>query len=91
MSIQTKTLRAAVSLSVVDGERFPVVLGEETGGLARLQVQVADIVVLNKVDLIGTEGLASVKRLVREVAPRSRILEATYGRIPLALALGAGQ
>jgi G3E family GTPase len=78
-------------LSVVDAERFPLVLGEEAGSLARLQVQVADIVVLNKVDLIGADGLASVKQLVREVAPRSRILEATYGRLPLELALGAGQ
>jgi G3E family GTPase len=78
-------------LSVVDAERFAVVLNEEAGRLARLQVQVADIVVLNKVDLIGAEGLAPVKQLVREVAPRSRILEATYGRIPLELALGAGQ
>ncbi|MGB5296573.1 MAG: GTP-binding protein, partial [Thermoanaerobaculia bacterium] len=78
-------------LSVVDAERFPVVLSEEAGGLARLQVQVADIVVLNKVDLIDAEGLASVKQVVREVSPRSRMLEATYGRIPLELTLGAGQ
>ena len=78
-------------LSVVDAERFPVVLNEEAGRLARLQVQVADIVVLNKVDLIGVNGLAPVKQLVREVAPRSRTLEATYGRIPLELALGGGQ
>jgi len=78
-------------LSVVDAERFPVVLNEEAGRLARLQVQVADIVVLNKVDLIGVNGLAPVKQLVREVAPRSRTLEATYGRIPLELALRAGQ
>ena len=78
-------------LSVVDAERFPAVLNEETGRLAQLQVQVADIVVLNKVDLVASEALTSTKGLVREVAPRSRILEATYGRIPLALALGAGQ
>jgi len=32
-----------------------------------------------------------VKQVVREVSPRSRMLEATYGRVPLELALGAGQ
>lgn len=78
-------------LSVVDAERFPAVLREEAGDLARLQVQVADIVVLNKVDLVGADGLDPVKKLVREVSPRSRMLEATYGRIPLELALGEGQ
>lgn len=77
-------------LSVVDGERFPGLLREEAGDLARMQVQVADIVVLNKTDLVAAEDLAAVKDLVREVAPRSRVLEASHGRIPLALAFGAG-
>jgi G3E family GTPase len=75
---------------VVDAEQLPGLEGE-MGDLARVQIRAADIVVLNKVDLIGAEDLAPVKQLVREVAPRSRILEATYGRIPLELALGAGQ
>lgn len=77
-------------LSVVDGERFPGLLEEEAADLARMQVQVADIVVLNKVDLVAAEDLASVKTLVRRVAPGSKILEVSYGRIPLALAFGAG-
>lgn len=77
-------------LSVVDAERFPDLTDGELGELARRQVQVADIVVLNKVDLVGN-GLAPVRQLVSEVAPRSRVLEATYGRIPLELTLGLGE
>jgi len=77
-------------LSVVDAERFPDLVHGEMGELARRQVQVADIVVLNKVDLVGA-GLGSVRQLVCDVAPRSRVLEATYGRIPLELTLGVGK
>jgi len=78
-------------LSVVDAERFPELLKDETGGLARVQVQVADVVVLNKVDLVASEDLAATKAMVRDVAPRSRILETSYARIPLELALGGGE
>ncbi|MGB7474944.1 MAG: GTP-binding protein [Polyangiales bacterium] len=77
-------------LSVVDAERFPNLINGEVGRLARQQVQVADILVLNKVDLVSAEALSATKNLLRDVAPRSRILEATYGRIPLELALGDG-
>lgn len=75
-------------LSVVDAERFEELLQGEMADLTRSQVQVADIVVLNKVDLVSGDRLASAELRVREVAPRSRILQAAYGRIPLALALG---
>jgi len=77
-------------LSVVDAEGFPGLLNDEAAGLARLQVQVADIVVLNKVDLTTAEALASVKDLVRQISPEARLLEVSYGRIPLELALGSG-
>jgi G3E family GTPase len=53
--------------------------------LARVQIQAADIVVVNKVDLVSAEDLSGVKKQVHEITPGSRIIEVTQGRVPLEL------
>ena len=74
--------------AVVDAEQFPR-LREEEAALARLQVESADMVVLNKVDLVSNEDLELVRNKIRDIAPRSRAIEARYGRVPLELLLGS--
>jgi G3E family GTPase len=74
-------------LCVVDSEQFPQ-LRDEPAALARTQIAVADIVVLNKTDLLDSEGLAGVRTLIHEISPGSRILETNHGRAPLVLILG---
>ncbi|TWT81263.1 putative metal chaperone YciC [Planctomycetes bacterium CA13] len=76
-------------IGVVDAEQLPS-LTDELGVLARQQIRVADMVVLNKVDLVGTEALAKVRALVHQIAPGSRIFETHQARVPLKLMLGAG-
>jgi G3E family GTPase len=53
------------------------------------QLRGADLLVLNKADLVGPDGLAEVRAWLAEVAPGVRIAEATYGRVPLEILLGA--
>jgi G3E family GTPase len=77
-------------LTVVDAEQFPGLVRGEMAALARLQVRDADMVVLNKVDLVDGQKLAAVKMQVHEVAPRLRIIEAVHGRVPLNLMMGSG-
>ena len=77
-------------ITVVDAEQFPGLLRGEMATLARMQVQDADMIVLNKVDLVDSKELAAVKTQLHDVAPRLRILEATHGRIPLDLMMGSG-
>ncbi len=77
-------------ITVVDAEQFPGLMRGEMASLARMQLRDADMVVLNKVDLVNEKDLVAVKTLVREVAPRGRIIEATHGRVPLNLMLGSG-
>ncbi len=77
-------------ITVVDAEQFPGLMRGEMAPLARLQVRDADMVVLNKVDLVGDNQLAAVTMQVQEVAPNLRIVEATHGRVPLNLMLGSG-
>jgi G3E family GTPase len=52
------------------------------------QLRGADLLVLNKVDLVSPEQLAEVRAWLAEVAPGIRIVEATYGKVPLSILLG---
>jgi G3E family GTPase len=76
-------------LSIVDAEQLPE-LKDEMGDLARAQIQAADIVVLNKVDLVSAEDLAGVKQRVHDITPGSRIIEVSYGRVPMGLVFADG-
>ena len=53
--------------------------------IAYAQIAVADIVVINKADLVSPEQLAVVRGQVERIVPRARILETSFGRIALAL------
>jgi G3E family GTPase len=70
------------TLVVVDAEHLPGLRGE-MAHLARVQIQAADLVVVNKVDLVSFEALAKVKQLVHKIAPGSRIIEVSQGQVPL--------
>jgi G3E family GTPase len=55
------------------------------GDLAFDQIKTADIVVINKTDLIMPRQLAALRERVEAVAPRARIWETAYGILPLEL------
>jgi G3E family GTPase len=76
-------------LCVVDAEQYPT-LSDESAPLARAQIEAADILILNKVDLIDGTGLAEIRSAIRTISPRSRMIEAHHGRVPLSLILGTG-
>ncbi|MEM7347070.1 MAG: GTP-binding protein [Chloroflexota bacterium] len=78
-------------ITVVDSEQFTG-LYDENWHLAWTQVSVADIVILNKTDLIEGDQLAQLHNLIREkLSEEARILETTQARVPLALIIGVGQ
>ncbi|HEN8710719.1 cobalamin biosynthesis protein CobW [Pseudomonas sp. GD03746] len=55
------------------------------------QLASADLVVLNKADLIGAEGLAQVRaEVAEELPPAVKVVEASSGRLPLNVLLGVG-
>jgi G3E family GTPase len=53
------------------------------------QLQGADLLVLNKVDLVGPEELAALRAWLLGLAPDLRIIATTYGQVPLAVLFGA--
>jgi len=52
------------------------------------QLRGADLLVLNKVDLISAEELADVRAWLVGLAPDARLVEATYGQVPMAVLFG---
>jgi G3E family GTPase len=77
-------------LAMVDAEQFPR-LREEDSALARLQIEAADIVVLNKVDLVSNEDLNAVNDKICSIAPGARVIEARYGRVPMEFLMASRQ
>lgn len=77
-------------LTVIDADQLLSLRGENAL-LAMDQIGAADMVVLNKVDLLTAKRLDKVRRWVRKVAADARIFETSYGKIPLELALGVGR
>jgi len=90
----TPSLRLYVKVdsivTVVDAEQVRDLTSADAV-LAIDQVAAADIVVLNKVDLVDANGLKQVKAWIDEVTPRARILETTQAHVPLELLLGVGE
>lgn len=74
-------------ITVVDAEQ---VLGYD--GRARLlvldQIGTADLLILNKVDLVSTERLLEVRSWIQSRVPQTRILEAVEAELPIELLLG---
>ena len=56
--------------------------------LARRQLAAADVIVLNKADLVSAEELGVVRR--RLTYPAARFVQTSFGRVPLELVLGIG-
>lgn len=55
------------------------------------QLASADLVVLNKADLIGAQDLAKVRgEVLEELPPAVKVIEASSGRLPLEVLLGVG-
>jgi len=77
-------------ITLVDAEQIRELQGEQEV-LAMDQIGAADIVVLNKVDLVDQKQLADCRAWIREIVPDARILEVTHGNVPLELVLNVGE
>jgi G3E family GTPase len=77
-------------LTLIDAEHI-LTLEAEYQALARAQIKVADLVVLNKIDTVSAEHLERVRAYVQGILPEARLFETTYGHIPLELVLSVGQ
>ena len=82
-------VRLDAIIALVDAEQFPELKDENTV-LAMDQVGVADIILLNKVDLVTEAEKQTVRDWLQRMVPDARILETTHSQVPLDLLLGVG-
>lgn len=79
-------------ITVVDAEQVRNEFAQQPvySALIVNQIAVADIVVLNKVDLVSQATREALQEWIRRIVPRARILESVHGHIPMGLVLGMG-
>ncbi|PJF29774.1 MAG: cobalamin biosynthesis protein P47K [Phototrophicales bacterium] len=82
-------IRVDSILVVVDSEQL-LNLTEDNYDVAIDQIDVADIIVLNKIDMATPEQLDKTRHIIRQIAPDARILEVSHGKIPVELVIGVG-
>jgi G3E family GTPase len=88
-SVMEKTwpLHVDAVLSLVDSEHFPEE-GEEHHVLAREQLVLADVVLVNKTDLVPRERVDHLRARIQGWVPTARVLETVEADVPIQLLLG---
>ena len=76
-------------LTVLDAEQI-LSLDQQYAVLAMNQVSVADMVLVNKVDLVDEVQLQQVRDYIRRITPNTRMIESIQADIPLELVLNVG-
>jgi G3E family GTPase len=75
-------------VAVADAESFSLDLFASKA--ARNQLIYADVILLNKCDLVGEDRVRAVEGKIRDVAKRARVIQTTRCRVPLPLILSVG-
>ncbi len=86
--LQSQT-RVDSVITVVDSEHIGQIEGKQRE-LALDQIATADMVVLNKIDLVDKIEREALADFIRERVPSARIFEAIHGAVPLDMVLGVG-
>lgn len=93
MTFRNPELQAMITvdgvITVVDAEQVRD-LEKQNEVMAVLQIGAADIILLNKVDLVSPQELETVRAWIRSIIANARIIETTFGRVPLPMILGVG-
>lgn len=75
---------------VVDGEQVRMQAGNKyVGDTVLRQFSQADLIVLNKVDLVSAEDLASLRSWLASLVPGTPLIETVQSAVPLDVLLGA--
>jgi G3E family GTPase len=79
-TVKAKTRLDAI-VTVVDAKHLPQRLDDSAEAAA--QIAFADVIVLNKLDLVDEAGLAAVQARIRAINPMARIIQATRADVPV--------
>lgn len=78
-------------VTVVDTSSFLSSMDDEIAELLVDQVEFADVLVLNKADLVDAERLIKVGSVLRQLNPTARMITSTFGVVPLEEVLDTGR
>jgi G3E family GTPase len=85
----TKGLQHNGVIVVADAETVRAKAHDKyVGRTVERQLQGADLILLNKVDLVSPQRVKDVQVWLKEVVGDARVVEVSYGRVPLSLLLG---
>ncbi len=62
----------------------------DIGNLLADQVEFADVILINKADLVSTEDLARLGGILKSLNPEARVVNTIRGQIPLTTIMGTG-
>lgn len=78
-------------ITLIDAEQFHDLRhDDEYTVLAMNQVGMADIIIMNKVDLVDEPALKQVEKDIAQIMPDARVFQTTHANVPLELLLGVG-
>lgn len=66
-------------VAVVDAQRTPQLL--QVVNAVKEQIDYADLVVLNKIDLVSAEEIETLRKQIQSINPNAEIHETSYGRL----------
>ncbi len=82
-----ETARLDAVVTVVDCEQAMNEYPDDVEQLMHDQIGAAQIVVMNKIDLVSVERVDAVSEWVHAISPRCTILKTTHGQLPASLLL----
>ncbi len=77
-------------ICLIDAEQFTALTGRNAL-LAMDQVALADLILLNKVDLASRKQIEQIRGFIEKTAPRARVLETIHANAPLEFLIGVGR
>jgi len=81
-------LRLDAIITLADAEHFAVELFEDPS--TRNQIRYADVVLLNKCDVVGSPRIEAVEDQIRSLNPQARIVRTKQSRVAIPLIAGIG-
>jgi len=90
LALTNPTLGLNGVVTVVDAETLPYHMEDPRVGPTILrQVRAADLILLNKIDLVGSSMLAKAEDTIRQELPSARIIPTRQAAVPLEVVLGS--
>jgi G3E family GTPase len=89
LALANKKIKLDGLVTVVDADSVLERLNERRlEALIERQIEAADAVLLNKVDLVSQEHIAEIKKWIARVAPQAVIVESKFGNVSPAVLIG---